>query len=58
MIGSVRIASRKRRKNEEQAAKRTRLVEVKDGDEPFLEALNRLNGEMEKMEKYSTDEQS
>ena len=39
------------KKNEEQAAKRTRLVEVKDGDEPLLEALNRLNGEMEKMEK-------
>ncbi len=40
-----------REKNEEQAAKRTRLVEVKDGDEPLLEALNRLNGEVEKLEK-------
>ena len=35
------------KKNEEQAAKRTRLVEVKDGDEPLLEVLNRLKGEMD-----------
>ena len=39
------------KKNEEHAAKRTRLVEVKDGDEALLEALNQLTGELEKWEK-------
>ena len=43
--GCVEIEEEK--KNEEQAAKRTRLVEVKDGDEPLLEVLNRLKGEMD-----------
>ena len=38
--GCVEIEEEK--KNEEQAAKRTRLVEVKDGDEPLLEVLNRI----------------